>query len=401
MCTIARNEKFNSYELTFDGKPSENVREVLKANGYRWHKVRGIWYGYTDISAQLEERPTTAHACEEKAKATPIKFYYNGIKTNGSDKLIKCGYSLCDDGAVMIYADGYGDTLPGDLFTVQNDTDIYTDYFDNDSAIITTAHPLHRFALYYAKKAQYMQDKHILKRQEKNPRLYSYLTKEERLKRIKDFEKLPDVGQPTNADLLQVDEMNAKAQAKRKAEEEAEEQQAEKNYKQKKVFGQMVIEEAQRVFPLEAGATDYVIITFSEHCGFYPVLDESENGLKLSILAGDYLLRVFDERQHEDRNTQDGIGWYDKTDFTIYKDGEPVYSGRYDIGDGEGGLLSHVESLAKWYATHTPFGGAKDKATDEDEERLAFACWLREVIEADETVQSLDEESAEYQAYFN
>lgn len=67
MCTIARNEKWNSYELTFDGKPSEKVREFLKANGYRWNKTRGIWYGFTDISEQLNATPETAETSEETA----------------------------------------------------------------------------------------------------------------------------------------------------------------------------------------------------------------------------------------------------------------------------------------------------------------------------------------------
>lgn len=53
MCAIAKNEQFNSYEISFDGKPAELVRDLLKANGYRWHGKRGIWYGYKDIAEQL------------------------------------------------------------------------------------------------------------------------------------------------------------------------------------------------------------------------------------------------------------------------------------------------------------------------------------------------------------
>lgn len=68
MCTIAKNEKWNSYELTFDGKPSEQVRELLKANGYRWNKTRGIWYGFTDISEQLNGNALTVETSAETAK---------------------------------------------------------------------------------------------------------------------------------------------------------------------------------------------------------------------------------------------------------------------------------------------------------------------------------------------
>lgn len=59
MVTIAKNESYNSYELTFDGKPSEEVREMMKANGYRWNGKRGIWYGYKDISALLNGEQTS------------------------------------------------------------------------------------------------------------------------------------------------------------------------------------------------------------------------------------------------------------------------------------------------------------------------------------------------------
>ena len=410
MCTIAKNEKWNSYELTFDGKPSEQVRELLKANGYRWNKMRGIWYGFKDISEQLNGNTATEQTSEKtailqseqpKAKATPIKFYYNGIKLNGGDDLIKCGYSL-NGASVCIYADGYGRQLPRDIFTVKNDTDVYTDYFDEDRATVSPDHPLYKFVLYYAKKAEYLYCKRAVKRW-KSGEFARYYTAEkiaEEIEKlngvIKAFEQLPDVGQPTNADLLKVDEMNEKAEAERIAKEKEEERKADQNARSKKAFGQHIIREAQQLFPLDDGAKDYAEIGFSEHPSFYGV-----GVLKLSILAADYILRILDERQHEDRETQDGIGWYDKTDFTIYKDGEAVYSGRYDLGDGDGGMIAHVEQLAKWYAQHEPFGKEKDKPTEEDLERLAFAEWLKGFTEQDEAVESLDGDSVEYMAYYD
>ncbi|MBQ5930247.1 MAG: hypothetical protein IIX02_05590, partial [Clostridia bacterium] len=310
MCTIAKNEKWNSYELTFDGKPSEQVRDILKANGYRWNKTRGIWYGFADIFAQLNgnagtdetsEKTDILQAEQPKANATPIKFYYNGIKLDGSDELIKCGYYLNGE-SVNIYADGYGSQLPRDLFNVKNDTDIYTNYFDEDSATVSPAHPLYKFVLYYAKKAEYLRDKRALKSwdNERNKRYYKpEKIAEEKAKltaKIKAFERLQDVGQPTNSDLLKIDEMNAKAEAERIAKEQEEERRQAKNRAFKKFFGEQQASEAQRLFPLADGAKDYVIIPFSEHCGLYKAIDEAtaENGegLKLSILAADYLLRI-------------------------------------------------------------------------------------------------------------
>lgn len=58
MCTVAKNDKYNSYELKFDGKPSQEIRDLLKASGYRWNKAKGIWYGYADISAKLNAEQT-------------------------------------------------------------------------------------------------------------------------------------------------------------------------------------------------------------------------------------------------------------------------------------------------------------------------------------------------------
>jgi len=46
--SITANETFNSTEITFTEKPAEAIREALKSLGFRWHKVRGLWYGYQD-----------------------------------------------------------------------------------------------------------------------------------------------------------------------------------------------------------------------------------------------------------------------------------------------------------------------------------------------------------------
>lgn len=78
-------------------------------------------------------------------KTESIRFFWNGIKVNGG-KLIRCYYftdSRSD--SVTISARDY-DHLPRDLFTVKNETDLYTDYFDSDSATLTPAHPLYKYA---------------------------------------------------------------------------------------------------------------------------------------------------------------------------------------------------------------------------------------------------------------
>lgn len=46
--TIKHNEQFNSNEVYFSDKPSEAIRESLKALKMRWHKLKKCWYGFAD-----------------------------------------------------------------------------------------------------------------------------------------------------------------------------------------------------------------------------------------------------------------------------------------------------------------------------------------------------------------
>lgn len=79
---INKNNNFNSLEITFAGKPNEQTRDVLKANGYRWHGVRRLWYGYTDeqtIRAALDG-VTTTNTDEQTTNAkTPAKAAKNRL----------------------------------------------------------------------------------------------------------------------------------------------------------------------------------------------------------------------------------------------------------------------------------------------------------------------------------
>lgn len=45
---IERNNQFNSNEVYFDGKPSEQVREALKGLRMRWHGIKRCWYGFAE-----------------------------------------------------------------------------------------------------------------------------------------------------------------------------------------------------------------------------------------------------------------------------------------------------------------------------------------------------------------
>ena len=72
----------------------------------------------------------------------------------------------------------------------------------------------------------------------------------------------------------------------------------------------------------------------------------------LSFALGNRLLGVLDEKQHRERENEDNhVGWYHKTDFQISAviGGEDFhYEGRFDIGDGEGNLISHIKNFYEY-----------------------------------------------------
>lgn len=45
---IKENSEYGSYEIYFDGKPSEDVREALKAHKMRWNPKKECWYGFVN-----------------------------------------------------------------------------------------------------------------------------------------------------------------------------------------------------------------------------------------------------------------------------------------------------------------------------------------------------------------
>ena len=64
---ITLNQQFNSYEIKFDGKPADAIREALKALKFRWNPKKGVWYGF----GEAEE---VKKACDgEKVKRAATK----------------------------------------------------------------------------------------------------------------------------------------------------------------------------------------------------------------------------------------------------------------------------------------------------------------------------------------
>ena len=174
------------------------------------------------------------------------------------------------------------------------------------------------------------------------------------------YSMAPSLGADRSAEALEEAEKKAKlAEAAKEAEEEAARKEARDTTK--KVV-KAAIELYTAMYPVKAGAPT-VRIGSSEMAGLPGFGDEA---IEASVKAADLILGTLDMWQHEIRETSDLYGWYKKTDFSIlYKDEngeEGCYQGRYDIGDGEGGLLNHIRSFGEWHRTHEEFVKMLEKA---------------------------------------
>lgn len=68
--TITDNVEHGSLEISFEDKPSEKVRDVLKANKFRWHKTKKVWYGYGN-RADITDALRAAYEVEETTEEEP------------------------------------------------------------------------------------------------------------------------------------------------------------------------------------------------------------------------------------------------------------------------------------------------------------------------------------------
>lgn len=66
--TITNNDYFKSVEISFTEKPSEDVRNILKALRFRWHYTKKVWYGYANKQVIIDRLNTVM-----PVKADPVK----------------------------------------------------------------------------------------------------------------------------------------------------------------------------------------------------------------------------------------------------------------------------------------------------------------------------------------
>jgi len=92
--------------------------------------------------------------------ARQMKFFYNGIK-DSSGKLYKAWYSVgrltnYPEGTITIYAKNY-DRFSAEIaqhFEIENDTDLQTDYFEDDKIRVQPSHRLYSLVLEAAQKQE-------------------------------------------------------------------------------------------------------------------------------------------------------------------------------------------------------------------------------------------------------
>ncbi len=77
MATLAINKDLNGIEVTFESKPAQEVIEILKNNGFRWHKMKKLWYAKNTAERLAlaeniaDEKVETAKTQSKKAVVLP------------------------------------------------------------------------------------------------------------------------------------------------------------------------------------------------------------------------------------------------------------------------------------------------------------------------------------------
>lgn len=81
--TVSYNQELNGIEISFQNKPGANIRDALKAAGFRWHNAKKLWYAKStadrlELVDRLtgQEQPTLA--AEPEALIIPNAKFVDG-----------------------------------------------------------------------------------------------------------------------------------------------------------------------------------------------------------------------------------------------------------------------------------------------------------------------------------
>lgn len=80
-----------SLEITFNAKPDEKTRDALKGLGFRWHRMRGLWYGFASreelekaLSGCSADQAQPARKQSQKAPAKAEEIDLSGLDNLGA-----------------------------------------------------------------------------------------------------------------------------------------------------------------------------------------------------------------------------------------------------------------------------------------------------------------------------
>lgn len=80
-CKIVENKEHNGEELYFDEKPSKQVLDTLKSNGYRWHNVKKCWFRKLTYTSNETNSKKTTNKNNKKSNYLGVKigdiFHYS------------------------------------------------------------------------------------------------------------------------------------------------------------------------------------------------------------------------------------------------------------------------------------------------------------------------------------
>lgn len=153
--------------------------------------------------------------------------------------------------------------------------------------------------------------------------------------------------------ILEAKEWQEEQNRKKEAEErKRDEEERERRFNEEKAL-RSIIENAMKNHPLHGVLPPYVDILWSEHPAFYELIPDDDHPMKVSILAANDFLGKLDMNRFNE-----GRGGYYKTRFNLHyidpTSGEhKVWEGRYDLGDGYGGLFQHFD----YYRPRTDLAG--------------------------------------------
>lgn len=75
--TMKENTEHKGLELYFDGKPSADILDILKNNGWHWHNAKKCWYAKDTASSrkianQLVKKPVKAASEPAQKEDKPV-----------------------------------------------------------------------------------------------------------------------------------------------------------------------------------------------------------------------------------------------------------------------------------------------------------------------------------------